>query len=333
MSQVFISYRRADSHDWADRLNRQLSMRYGKDLVFQDVDDIGPGCNWLETIRQELVSCQAFLIVIGPRWLTDAAGRRRLDDPKDVLRMEVAEALSSKGTVIPVLVGGSAMPSSDDLPEPLRPLALRQAVRLSDEKWFPEVEALIEQLRVMIWPAEGQISLAEANQELCEKQVRYFALLDNESAADALDLAQRTQAYLDRVLPLYPQDPDLKVTRGYLFKNEGMAMLGLRRHREAESALNKAESIFRTMIEERPRDAGAWNGLGSVEAVRGNFEKAHEYVDQALQILPGYPAAREDHAQILARLGRTTCKVMKGRGRGAGSSKKARRNDSRQGAP
>ena len=48
MASVFISYRRTDSADWAYRLNRHLTMRYGKDLIFQDVDDIKPGNKILE---------------------------------------------------------------------------------------------------------------------------------------------------------------------------------------------------------------------------------------------------------------------------------------------
>jgi tetratricopeptide (TPR) repeat protein len=286
-------------------------MRFGKDLVFQDVDDIKPGADFLETIRQELALCQVFLIVIGPRWLIDAQGRRRLDDPNDVLRMEVAEALSREATVIPILVGGAGMPSPDALPEALKPLSRRHAMSLAEDKWIPNVEVLIDRLREIILPRTEDIPLPQAERELNEMQLRYFDLLDSNSAADALELAQKTQAYLDRVLPLYPQDPNLKVTRGYLYKNEAMALIGLERYDESESALNNGESIFRTMLEERPRDAGAWNGLGSIEAVRGNYKNAHEYVDEALKILPDYPAAQQDHELILQRLGETTCEVMK----------------------
>lgn len=310
MSKVFISYRRTDSAAWAEKLNRHLTLRYGDDLVFQDVEDIKPGSNWLDTIKEELVSSQVFLIVIGPHWLKDPSGSRRLDDPEDVLRMEICEALSGSGTVIPVLVGAADMPSTDDLPEPLQPLTLKQAAFLRDGEWLSDVEALIEQLREIILPAADDIPLPYAHQELNEMQVQYFDLLDTEGAAAALDKAQKTQRYLDRVLPLYPQDPDLKVTRGYLFKNEAMALLRLKRYKEATSALDQGESIFRTMLDERPRDAGAWNGLGSVEAVRGNFEKAHEYVDEALKIMPDYPAALGDHEAILGRLGLKSCPVL-----------------------
>jgi tetratricopeptide (TPR) repeat protein len=310
MSRVFISYRRSDSAPWASKLYGHLSMRFGKDLVFQDIEDIKLGADFLETIRQELASCQVFLILIGPRWLIDAQGRRRLDDPKDVLRMEVVQALSGAGTVVPVLIGGVHMPSPDDLPDPLKPLSGRQAARLADEQWIPNVEALIDRLREIILPNAEDIPLPQAGRELYNMQLRYFELLDGQNAADALDLAQKTQAYLDRVLPLYPQDPSLKLTRGYLYKNEAMALIRLGRYDEAETALNQGESVFRTMLAERPRDAAAWNGLGSIEAVRDNYEKAHEYVDEALKILPDYSYALQDHAAILEHLGMKTCAVM-----------------------
>jgi tetratricopeptide (TPR) repeat protein len=321
MSRVFISYRRADSAPLATKLYRHLSIRIGKDLVFQDIDDIKPGADFLETIRQELALCQVFLILIGPRWLIDAQGRRRLDDPNDVLRMEVTEALSREATVLPVLVGGASMPSPDALPESLKPLSRRQAMSLAEDKWNSNVEALIDRLREIILPRAEDIPLPQAQRELYEMQLRYFELLDSSSAADALELAQKTQAYLDRVLPLYPQDPNLKVTRGYLYKNEAMALIDLGRYDESESALNNGESIFRTMLDEGPRDASAWNGLGSIEQVRGNYEKAHDYVDEALKILPDYPAAQQDHERILQCLGATTCEVMKALGKHRRSKK------------
>lgn len=311
MSRVFLSYRRSDTAPSATKLYQHLSMRFGKDLVFQDVDDIKPGADFLETIRQELALCEVFLILIGPHWLIDAQGRRRLDDPNDVLRMEVAQALSRDVTILPLLVGGAGMPPPEALPEPLKLLSRRQAMSLAEDKWISNVEGLIDRLREIILPRIEDLPLPQAEGELQQMQLRYFDLLESNSAADALELAQKTLAYLDRVLPLYPQDPNLKVTRGYLYKNEAMALISLGRYDESKSALNKGESTFRTMLDERPRDAGAWNGLGSIEAVRGNYEKAHEYVDEALKILPDYPAAQQDHKLILQRLGKTRCEVIK----------------------
>jgi len=40
-------------------------------------------------------SCDVLLVIIGKKWLTcaDASGNRRLDDPKDFIRLETATAL------------------------------------------------------------------------------------------------------------------------------------------------------------------------------------------------------------------------------------------------
>ena len=301
MSSVFISYRRADSAEWASRLYRHLSMRFGADLIFQDVDDIHPGDNWLETIHRELQSCQVFLVLIGPHWLVDQRGRKRLEDPQDILRMEVIQALSSKGVVIPTLVGAAGIPPGEALPDPLKPLVLRQAVSLRDESWIPDLEFLMERLRELILPTAQQIPLRNAQGELHALQLQYFKYLEV-NAAEALKLAQKTQAYLDRVMPLYPQDGILKVTRGYLFKNEAMALLRLGRTDEAEAALNQGESIFRTMLDEKVEDASAWNGLGSIETIRGGYPKALEYIERALQIVPDYPAALQDKKQLMELL-------------------------------
>lgn len=63
-------------------------------------------------------------------------GTRRLDDPHDHLRMEIAAALQWDSVlVIPILVAGAGMPTPERLPEPLQPLALRHAVELSDPRW------------------------------------------------------------------------------------------------------------------------------------------------------------------------------------------------------
>ncbi|NML17170.1 toll/interleukin-1 receptor domain-containing protein [Azohydromonas caseinilytica] len=307
MSRVFISYRRSDSAQAATRLCRHIGMRFGHDLVFQDVEDIKPGCNWLESIRQELASCEVFLVVIGPHWLVDADGRHRLADKEDVLRWEVCEALHRHATVLPVLVDDAHMPSSQCLPDELKSFALQQAMILPPKRWAAGIQRLMERVCDLIVPRATDMSLEQAQQMLYDLQMKSIDSLEHGRAADALALAQKSQSELDRALPLYPEDAILKVTRGYLYKNEAMALMRLERQGEAETALNQAENVFRTMLDERPKDASAWNGLGSVEAVRGHLEKAHEYIDEALKIAPDYPAALQDHEMILQHLGRASC--------------------------
>lgn len=101
-------------------------------------------------IREALTTCSVVLVVIGPRWI-DASrddGTRRLDDPHDYLRMEITAALQRDSVlVIPVLVAGASMPTSEQLPEPLQPLAFRQAVELSDPRWSFDVARLSEVIR------------------------------------------------------------------------------------------------------------------------------------------------------------------------------------------
>jgi hypothetical protein len=315
MSTVFISYRRADSRHWAAKLNDHIGHRYGNDVVFRDVTDIRPGADFLKALARELSKCRVFLVVIGTHWVVSAKGERRLDDAKDILRSEVSHALRSKGTVIPVLVGGATMPPAAALPKPLRSLVRKQAVTLRPARWSADVKALVEELRQLILPSAPRLPLDRAHSEIYRMQAEYFDLLDK-SPAKALDLARKSHAYLDRALPLYPQDPELKVTRGYLFKNEAMALISLERHGEAAQALDRGETVFRTMLREFPRDASAWNGLGSVEGVRadiyrrqGSVPKAKKalrgalaYIRKALSIHPDYGAALHDRAEIKREL-------------------------------
>jgi tetratricopeptide (TPR) repeat protein len=310
MDTIFISYRRNDSVKWAKKLYKNISLRYGKDLVFQDVEDIGPGDIWLEKIRKELDACKVILLLIGPHWLINKDGINRLKDKKDILRLEILEALAGKKVIIPVLVGSAQLPGTHELPESIRPILKRQAVYIRDKSWNQDVSGFLDKLRNLILPSKVILSLSLAQKELGKMQSKYFDLINTHSA-DALELAQNTQIYLDKVLPHYPQDSYLKVTRGYLFKNEAMALIQLEREQEAEDALKQGEIIFRTMLSENSRDAGAWNGLGSIEGVRGNFEKAHTYIDKALTIMPDYSEAHYDHAQVIQRLGIKTCDVLK----------------------
>jgi TIR domain len=94
-SRVFISYRRQESSGLAGRLYDWLAARFGNDQVFMDVDTIALGVDFAEVITQAVSTCQVLLAVIGPRWLdlTDENGQRRLDDPNDIVRLEIAAAL------------------------------------------------------------------------------------------------------------------------------------------------------------------------------------------------------------------------------------------------
>jgi TIR domain len=143
--RVFISYRRQESSSPAGRLYDRLADRLGDDHVFIDVDTIAPGLDFGEVITEAVSTCEVLLAVIGPRWLTatDEDGRRRLDDPDDIVRLEIAAALERNIRVIPILVEGAVMPRRQQLPEGLGRLARRNAVTLRHESFRSDVDRLL----------------------------------------------------------------------------------------------------------------------------------------------------------------------------------------------
>jgi len=146
MTRVFISYRRDDSAAYAGRLYDRLTAHFGEGQVFMDIDQIEPGEDFVEAIERTVSACETAVVLIGKGWLNaaDAEGGRRLDDPDDFVRLEVAAALERRIKVVPVLVGGAAMPKSTQLPEPLAPLARRNAIEVSDTRFHADVNRLVE---------------------------------------------------------------------------------------------------------------------------------------------------------------------------------------------
>lgn len=146
--RVFISYRREDAAAYAGRLYDALAARFGDANVFMDVDTIALGSDFTDAIDRALASCDAAIALIGSEWTTaaDGEGRRRLDDPADVLRLELERALAQGLVVIPALVRGARLPRLDELPEPLEPLVRRQGIELRDNAWRDDVGRLARQL-------------------------------------------------------------------------------------------------------------------------------------------------------------------------------------------
>ena len=88
------------------------------------------------------------LALIGEEWLTitDADGRRRLDDPHDFVRLEIEAALARNVRVIPILVDGARMPTAEELPNSLARLARRQALELSPARFDFDTGRLLKVL-------------------------------------------------------------------------------------------------------------------------------------------------------------------------------------------
>lgn len=146
--KIFISYRQNDSPGDCRELCERLQQSFGKEHVFFDVHSLRLGENWWAVASERLRSSDVLLVPIGQNWMTiaDRRGRRRLDDPRDPLRREIALALREHVRTIPVLVEGAAMPEADQLPEELKELADLTGWELRHATFTSDVDALIERL-------------------------------------------------------------------------------------------------------------------------------------------------------------------------------------------
>jgi hypothetical protein len=86
-----------------------LEDEFGKSNVFRDIDSIQPAEQWRLPLEAAVQKADVVLVVIGPKWVNAAKanGVRRLANPHDTVRREVATALQYGKHVLPVLVGGA----------------------------------------------------------------------------------------------------------------------------------------------------------------------------------------------------------------------------------
>jgi TIR domain len=149
---VFISYRRDESAGYAGRIADSFVEHFGEDKVFRDIDSLEPGLDFAEAIEHAVDSSEVLIAVIGKNWLTatDAAGQKRLENPDDYVRTEIATALKRNIRVIPLLIQGAAMPSASELPDDLAPLSRRNAFEIHDSSWRDDIRRLVTALERVI---------------------------------------------------------------------------------------------------------------------------------------------------------------------------------------
>src|SRR5947207_6979595 len=128
---IAISYRRQDSSPIAGRLYDRLQAEFGKGSVFMDFDSIPYGVDFREHIKQTLKRAKVVVAIIGPEWTGGKElSNRRIDDPTDFVRLEVASALETGIPIIPVLINNTPMPDAQSLPPELEGLAFRNGLAL-----------------------------------------------------------------------------------------------------------------------------------------------------------------------------------------------------------
>jgi hypothetical protein len=147
--KVFISYRREDSAGYAGRILDRLERELERAHLFIDVDGIPLGRNFVKLLGEEVAKCDVLLAVIGHDWLDarDENGTRRLNNPNDFVRIEVATALQRDIPVIPILLDGTRVPKADELPKDLKELPLRNGLGVHHASFHADMTKLIRELK------------------------------------------------------------------------------------------------------------------------------------------------------------------------------------------
>jgi hypothetical protein len=302
-SRIFISYRRDDAAGEAGRLADHLQRRFGADRVFLDIETIDPGTDFVQVLQRSLAETAAVLVVIGRQWLDirGAAGMRRLDDPADFVRLEVAAALGRSVPVVPVLVQGASMPRAQDLPEALAPLVTRQAASLDHTEFHADAERLADRLARLVdggpgwWPPTPRVMAAAALVALLLAGLGGYRWV-GQRAADARRLAAEEAARQDRAREVASL---LEVATGQEQR---------RQFADAVKTLEQARQLDPQAVEPRTRQedvAMQWlremQGDEQSRSFGEALKPALAIVDRAL---PGASGARR--ADLLAHVGWST---------------------------
>ncbi|HEY3607100.1 MAG TPA: TIR domain-containing protein, partial [Pseudonocardiaceae bacterium] len=145
---VFINYRGEDSDSYGALLYTELARQFGVEQVFLDAESIPAGADFVEELLGRVRSAGVLLAVIGPRWLTaaDPTGRRRIDDPADWIRRELAEAFTAGVRVIPVLTEQVEIPAETDLPADIAALSRCQYRHLRRREPIADLARIVTDL-------------------------------------------------------------------------------------------------------------------------------------------------------------------------------------------
>ncbi|WP_159079109.1 toll/interleukin-1 receptor domain-containing protein [Plantactinospora sp. BC1] len=150
MPDVFINYRSDDEAAVAVLIDEKLCATIGPKRVFRDNRSIELGRDYRPELWGSLAKSVVLVVVIGKRWLArDRRGRRRIDQPEDFVRREIAAALSMGIPVVPVLVGEVPALRAENLPDDIAELAHRQYRWLSTRGIQRDLPLLIEELATL----------------------------------------------------------------------------------------------------------------------------------------------------------------------------------------
>src|SRR5262245_29223877 len=156
--RIFINYRRGVNLKDAQLLQNVLQRHFGRSGVFLDVSGLDRGDHWLHTLERQVDDSVAMISLLGEGWadLKDEKGNRRLDNPNDFVRFEIARAFARDIPVLPVLIDGASMPELSQLPSNLVSLTFPQAMLLRAESLDDDAEKIARRLKHLVAAARRQ---------------------------------------------------------------------------------------------------------------------------------------------------------------------------------
>ncbi len=151
-SKIFINYRKDDSPWNSLALYQELIKHFGKENIFKDLNTILPGTDFIESIEDALESCDVLLVLISEHWLDikDKNGNRRINNPDDFVRIEIASALRRNIKVIPVLFDNAVLPAASELPEDLKKLSHRQSIEIDKTRFDADTARLVATIKSIL---------------------------------------------------------------------------------------------------------------------------------------------------------------------------------------
>jgi len=152
VAKIFINYRRAESLKDARHLAKLIDTGPFRGRIFIDLKGLDGAPDWLHELERQVASSDAMISIICRDWVEvrDGDGKRRIDNDKDFVRFELAEAFRRNIPVIPVLVDGARMPKGSELPDNLLYLTRPQAELLRAESFDADCVKIAKRVQAEI---------------------------------------------------------------------------------------------------------------------------------------------------------------------------------------
>ncbi|HET9899228.1 MAG TPA: TIR domain-containing protein [Streptosporangiaceae bacterium] len=148
MPGIFINYRNIDRSYAPVLIDRELGLRFGAQNVFLAGRSTPPGTSFPDKIMRRLASCTLLIALIDPPWA--GADLELLQDPGDWVRREISYAVEHGKEILPVLLDGAVMPSTNQVPDDVAPMTKRIALSMRARTAGTDLMRLVREVERLV---------------------------------------------------------------------------------------------------------------------------------------------------------------------------------------